>query len=167
LLRVWGRCNATLFICPLARFSRSGSLAMLAARLIELWVALIRRGRLWRQTIKFLNHPINEDGRGNGHQSHQSDPQYSGHHCTPLVVRSSGSLAIFTAIRRASSRGRLSSLAAGFYFASQILIAPTITPAAASAARSAFSASQFSTPPRSGSARCSGASCLSCPPRRC
>jgi hypothetical protein len=49
---------------------------MFAARLIELWIALISRGRLWRQTIKFLNHPINEDGRGNGHQSHQSQPQY-------------------------------------------------------------------------------------------
>jgi hypothetical protein len=67
---------------------------MFAARLIELWVALISRGRLWRQTIKFLNHPINEDGRGNGHQSHQSQPQYSGHHCTPLVVRSSVSFAV-------------------------------------------------------------------------
>jgi hypothetical protein len=72
----------------------------------------------------------------------------------------SGSLAMFAAIRRASSR--VSNFAAGFYFASQILIAPTITLAAASAARNAhpnvqrwlatssacFSASQFPTPPR-------------------
>ena len=28
---------------------------------------------------------INEDGRTNGHQS---EPQYSGHHCSPLVVSS-------------------------------------------------------------------------------
>src|SRR6516225_11724748 len=52
-----------------------------------LCVALIGWGRLWWQTIKLLNHPINEDGRGDGHQNHQSEPQYSGHHCKPLVVR--------------------------------------------------------------------------------
>jgi len=56
---------------------------MFAARL-TLWVALIGCGRLWRQATKFLNHPINEDGRANGHQSHQGEPQYSGHHRNPL-----------------------------------------------------------------------------------
>jgi hypothetical protein len=29
---------------------------------------------------------MNEDGRANGHQSHQSEPQYSGHPCSPLAV---------------------------------------------------------------------------------
>jgi hypothetical protein len=28
----------------------------------------------------------NEDGRGNAHQNHQCEPQYSGHHCNLLVV---------------------------------------------------------------------------------
>jgi hypothetical protein len=32
-----------------------------------------------------LNHPINEDGRGDGHQNYQSEPQDSGHHCNTLV----------------------------------------------------------------------------------
>src|SRR6516165_9809790 len=55
--------------------------------------------------IEFLNHPINEDGRGNGHQNHQSEPQYSGHHCPPWSGPS-GSLATLglTSLWRANGR---------------------------------------------------------------
>ena len=43
---------------------------------------------------------INEDGRTNGHQSPQSEPQYSGHHCSPLVV----SLAMLQEFKRLQPR---------------------------------------------------------------
>jgi hypothetical protein len=43
---------------------------------------------------------INEDGRTNGHQSPQSEPQYSGHHCSPLMV----SLAMLQEFKRLQPR---------------------------------------------------------------
>ena len=42
---------------------------------------------------------MDADGKADGHQNSHSEPKYSDHHCKPLMVSNSGSLAKFTAIR--------------------------------------------------------------------